>query len=96
MWEGTLLAEAGAQLRYHGDLDGEGIRIAAHVTATTPATAWRMSAGDYLEAIRPHGPPAGRVTDAPWDPDLAPRVRKHGIAVFEEQVLSVLLDDMSH
>lgn len=32
-----MLTEAGARLAYHGDFDGEGIRIAAHVLARTGA-----------------------------------------------------------
>ncbi len=59
------LAEAGAPLRHHGDFDGEGLRITAHVLAKTPATPWRMSASDYLTCLTAHTrtgparPPAG-------------------------------------
>lgn len=34
------LVAAGCPLTYHGDLDGEGIRIAAYVIAKTGATPW--------------------------------------------------------
>jgi uncharacterized protein (TIGR02679 family) len=90
-----MLAAAGTPLRYHGDLDGEGIRIAAHVAAKTPATPWRMAAADYRAAVPSGGPSVGRVTDAPWDAELAPAMRAHGVAVFEEQVVDLLLDDLS-
>jgi len=97
---GTLLLErlsgAGLRLHYHGDLDGEGLRIAAHVMAGTRALPWRMSAADYAAAVGDArgGPPVGRVTDAPWDRDLAPLLREHGRAVPEERVADVLLDDL--
>jgi uncharacterized protein (TIGR02679 family) len=89
------LVAAGCPLAYHGDLDGEGIRIAAYIIAKTGAAPWRMSTVDYLAAVPPGGASVGRVTDAPWDPDLAPAMRTHGIAVFEERVLDRLLNDLA-
>jgi uncharacterized protein (TIGR02679 family) len=88
------LARAGAELRYHGDLDGEGVRIAAYVMAKTGATPWRISTRDYRAAVRAEGPPVGRVSPAPWDPGLAPQMRAHGVAVVEEHVSEALLADM--
>lgn len=89
------LAETGTALHYHGDFDGEGVRIAAHVLAKTGALPWRMSAADYVEAL-PDGaaPPVGRVTEAPWDAELAAAMREHGTAVPEEQVTQRLLDEL--
>ncbi|MEU2653713.1 DUF2399 domain-containing protein [Streptomyces sp. NPDC007325] len=55
-------------------ITSEGIRIAAHVMAKTPARLWRMSAAGFRTATlthHPYGPDAGRVTPAPWDDDLA-------------------------
>jgi len=91
-----LLRVAGAGLRYHGDLDGDGLRIAAHLVARVGAQPWRMTAADYLAALerRPGGPPAGRVSDVPWDSALGPAMRAGGIAVTEESVLDELLDDI--
>lgn len=91
-----LLSQAGAHLAYHGDFDGEGIRIAAHVITRTGAGPWRMSTDDYLTALRanPAGPDPGRVTDAPWDDALAPAIREHGTAVMEERVTATLLDEL--
>ncbi|SEG96963.1 TIGR02679 family protein [Nonomuraea solani] len=86
----------GTRLHYHGDFDGEGLRIAAYTMAKTGAEPWRMSTTDYLEAL---GPAAtltpGRVTDAPWDPGLAPALRSHDRAIPEELVAQRLLDDLS-
>jgi uncharacterized protein (TIGR02679 family) len=94
----TLLrqvAGGGAGLRYHGDLDGEGLRIAAHVAQRTGAQPWRMTAGHYLGALRPGGPRAGRVTEAPWDSGLAAALRHHDIAVPQEDVCDALLAAMA-
>ena len=89
------LAQAGARLRYHGDLDGEGVRIAAYVAAKTGAVPWRMSSEDYQQAVRSGGPPVGRVSAAPWDPTLARCMEEHGTAVVEEHVTDALLADMA-
>ncbi|WP_268760546.1 TIGR02679 family protein [Protofrankia coriariae] len=45
------LAASDADLRYHGDFDGDGLRIAAHVMTRTGARPWRMAAADYLAAV---------------------------------------------
>jgi uncharacterized protein (TIGR02679 family) len=89
------LTMAGITLGYHGDFDGEGIRIAAHVMARTGATPWRMSAQDYLAEVRPGRPDPGAVTDAPWDLALAPALREHGSTVSEEHVAEHLLADLA-
>ncbi|HEV7652506.1 MAG TPA: TIGR02679 family protein [Actinophytocola sp.] len=91
------LSDAGCLLRYHGDFDGEGIRIAANLVARTGATPWRMGADDYLAALGPQpiGPTVGRVTDAPWDAALADCMREHDITVSEERVADLLLTEMS-
>ncbi|MFJ9815366.1 DUF2399 domain-containing protein [Streptomyces sp. NPDC101151] len=92
-----MLADNGAGLRYHGDFDGEGIRIAAYVLDKTPARSWRMAAADYRAAVArtSHGPEPGRVTEAPWDPDLVQAMTEHGTAAVEELVADVLLEDLA-
>ncbi|WP_206507355.1 TIGR02679 family protein [Streptomyces chrestomyceticus] len=92
-----MLAHHGATLRYHGDFDGEGVRIAAHVLAKTSARPWRMTAADYRTAVahNPLGPPVGRITEAPWDGELAMVMAEHGAAVVEELVVDVLLQDLA-
>lgn len=92
-----LLADRGAALRYHGDFDGEGVRIAAYLLDKTPARPWRMSAADYRAAVArtPRGPRPGRLTEAPWDPELAGAIAEHGIAVVEELVADALLADLA-
>lgn len=86
---------SGVTVLYHGDLDGEGVRIAAHLAVTTGVRPWRMTSADYRAAVRDRGPSAGRVTDAPWDADLAAALRERAVAVPEEQVASALLDAMT-
>lgn len=91
-----LLAAHGSSLHYHGDFDGEGIRIAAHVLDRTGAEPWRMTAEDYRAAGSrlPGGPDPGRLTPAPWDPALADAMAELRIAVVEEVIADVLLEDL--
>jgi len=88
------LGAAGTRLHYHGDFDGEGLRIAAAVVARTGVTPWRMTSADYLRAVA-HGPPVGRMSDVPWDPALAAHMTKAGITVPEERVAAELLDEIA-
>ncbi|MGC4985942.1 TIGR02679 family protein [Streptomyces sp. DT193] len=92
-----LLAAQGATLRYHGDFDGEGIRIAAYLLDKTAARPWRMTAADYRAAVArtAHGPRSGRLTEAPWDHELTRAMTDHGTAVVEELVADVLLADLA-
>ncbi|GAB2745624.1 TIGR02679 family protein [Amycolatopsis magusensis] len=86
---------AKANLHYHGDFDGEGLRIAANVIARTGARPWRMTSDDYLAAAAiGDGPPVGRVTDVPWDAALAGHLRSVGTTVSEERVAPVLLTEL--
>lgn len=90
------LAAAGAQLCYHGDFDWPGIAIADRVMTRFRAAPWRMSAADYLAAVRPDGPQLVGVPVEPrWDPELGAAMRNHGRAVHEESVLTALLDELT-
>ena len=86
----SKLAAAGATLHYHGDFDGEGLRIAANVAARTGAIPWRMTSADYLAAVA-DGPGVGRVTPAPWDAELAAHLTQAGVTVPEERLAQKLL-----
>jgi uncharacterized protein (TIGR02679 family) len=86
---------AGSALRYHGDFDGDGLRIAAHVVARTGARPWRMSSTDYLGAVTADGPPVGTVTAVPWDDGLAGHLVAAGTTVPEERVATTLLDELA-
>lgn len=90
-----LLRSAGAVLHYHGDFDGDGLRIAAHVVARTGALPWRMSSADYLAALTGDGPPVGHVSTVPWDADLAGHLLTQGTTVPEERVAPILLEELA-
>ena len=92
------LVEGGARVRYHGDFDGEGLRIAAHVMARTGAVPWRMGARDYVQAWERAGavgPDPGRMSPAPWDAELADVIADRGVSVPEERVADLLIDDLA-
>lgn len=91
----TTLAATGTRLLYHGDFDGDGLRIAAHVVARTGAEPWRMRSEDYLAAASSAGPPVGRVTPVPWDGQLARHLVQVGTTVPEERVAPGLLDELA-
>jgi uncharacterized protein (TIGR02679 family) len=88
------LGAAGTCLHYHGDFDGEGLRIAAAVVARTGATPWRMTSADYLRTVS-HGLPVGRISDVPWDAALARHMSETGITVPEERVAPELLGEIA-
>jgi uncharacterized protein (TIGR02679 family) len=95
----AALADGGCQLRYHGDFDWPGLRIAGAVLSEPGVTPWRMGADDYLTAVAVprRGERAqlrGTPTDSPWDPGLATAMRDHGVVVYEEDVLEHLLSDL--
>ncbi len=88
------LKAAGATLYYHGDFDGEGLRIAANVVARTGAAPWRMTSVDYLDAVA-EGPGVGRVSLVPWDADLAAHLTRIGVTVPEERLAEKLLSELT-
>lgn len=86
---------AGARLRYHGDFDWGGLRIADSVIRRFSAEPWRFRTGDYVAAVRPEAPTLrGSRAEASWDPELAPTMQRIGRRVEEEQVLDALLQDL--
>jgi uncharacterized protein (TIGR02679 family) len=93
------LVATGAVMHYHGDFDWRGLAIAAVFARKVPATtAWRYGVLDYRAAVqRGLGTVAlaGRTAASPWDEDLAPAMEASGVAVYEEQVLDTLLDDLT-
>ena len=94
------LRDAGACLRYHGDFDWAGLRIARQVLQGHGAEPWRFGRADYLAAVQSL-PPMARdhvlgmdVADAPWDDALVAAMRDMGCAVAEEAIVELLLDDL--
>jgi uncharacterized protein (TIGR02679 family) len=92
------LAAIGWDLRYHGDFDWRGLTIAGVVARKLPTVApWRYRAVDYGRAVAAGVGTvdlAGQSSTSPWDPKLAPAMEAAGVAIYEEQVLGELLDDL--
>ncbi|WP_309248791.1 TIGR02679 family protein [Streptomyces sp. MNP-20] len=91
------LHTGGARLRYHGDFDWGGLRIAAALLQRVPWSPWRYTTADYRTALRtvPLGPPlSGTRAEAPWDPGLPGVLEDAGTRVEEEAVLNDLLSDL--
>ncbi|WP_020642423.1 TIGR02679 family protein [Amycolatopsis balhimycina] len=90
------LADAGAELRYHGDFDWGGIRIANVLFERLPVRPWRFDAATYRRVAAAH--PGTALTGIPavasWDPDLAPAMTELATKVEEESVLDSLIRDL--
>ena len=92
----SQLAAAGARLRYHGDFDWPGLTIGNFVIRAVRALPWRFGADDYLTACQSGGSklPAEGCVESEWDPGLASAMVERGLAVHEEAVADVLLEDL--
>ncbi len=91
------LAAAGCPLRYHGDFDWAGLSIFSTLRRRLEVSPWQFGADDYRSVVRDGGggvPLTGRRTESPWDSALAPTMAESGVAVFEEQVVDRLLEDL--
>jgi uncharacterized protein (TIGR02679 family) len=89
----SQLHGAGAELYCHADFDWAGLRIIDQLMQEYGAIPWRMSVEAYTlvdGAVPIHSQPL--ITT--WAPDLADTLRARGTAVFEEQVVRSLLDDL--
>ena len=88
-----MLVDRGIALRYHGDFDWGGIRIAARLWEKFGFTPWRFNCDDYL--LAPLGRSlSGKPVVAPWDEQLAPAMLRAGTVVHEEAVMDALLSDL--
>lgn len=86
------LAAADADLRSHGDFDWPGVAIVNRIVERYGARPWRMSAEDYLSAVRSEAPVLeGAPVEPSWDAELGAAMRTHRRAVHEESVLPDLL-----
>lgn len=93
------LTRGGARLRYHGDFDWPGVRIGSYVMRAFAAQPWRFGAHDYEEAVRTapdhNARLAGGPAETPWDNALSGAMRHHGIAIAEEALAGILLEDLA-
>ncbi|GAB7033706.1 hypothetical protein JCM4914_51670 [Streptomyces platensis subsp. malvinus] len=88
----------GTALRYHGDFDWGGLRIATALLHRVPWRPWRYTAADYRAATAtvPLAPPlTGTPATAAWDPDLRPALTEFGVRIEEEVLLDDLLADLA-
>ena len=87
------LRQAGIELRCHADFDWAGLQIIEQLVRDYAAVPWKMRVDDYRGHV-------GMIPLAPqgfmnnWSPELADALRETGKAVFEEQVMSPLLQDL--
>jgi uncharacterized protein (TIGR02679 family) len=88
---------AGATLRYHGDFDWGGLRVANVVFGRVPCAPWRFDTAAYRSAVAVDTGRAltGVPAEAAWDADLGAAMRAAGRAVEEERVVDDLLDDLA-
>lgn len=95
----TAAAAAGAEIRYHGDFDWGGLRIANLLHQRLRWRPWRFDTTAYLAALaaadRPGGQLAGAPVPARWDPDLADAMAAAGSRIEEELVLDDLIADLT-
>ncbi|MGK0129805.1 TIGR02679 family protein [Pseudomonas aeruginosa] len=93
------LVAAGAHLHYHGDYDWPGISIGNHIMRTWQAIPWRFGSRDYHEAVMvtPERPRDLDIfgIEALWDRELRATMDTQGLAIPEEAVVSILLNDLS-
>ena len=94
------LAQAGAQLCYHGDFDWPGLRIGNHVVREHGAQPWRFGAAEYLLAVHAASDPGqvlkGTPVEAVWDADLGSVMQARHLSIPEEAVAGALLRDLGN
>jgi uncharacterized protein (TIGR02679 family) len=89
------LTKAGCELRYHGDFDWDGVRIANTITQVHGATSWQFGASDYSAASKGEWSLAGLPATPSWDPQLGELMAQVGKCVHEEILLESLLGDLA-
>lgn len=90
------LSSIGAILRYHGDFDWAGLRIATNVMSICGAAPWRFTAEHYRASIQRFAstPLSGNPAASPWDPSLAEAMQNRGRAIAEEATIDELVADL--
>ncbi len=89
-------ASSGSTVRWHADFSWPGLRGTATALRRLRAEPWRMTAGDYQDALAGGADPLrGQTEPSPWDPRLSELMRMTGRAVHEERVLPGLLAELA-
>jgi len=86
------LRECGCELRYQGDFDAEGIRIAEYMRRRHGATSWRFDVDTYAAVL--HRRPIAPRLSTPTDARLADAIRSVGVAGYEEDIIDALVGDL--
>jgi uncharacterized protein (TIGR02679 family) len=97
-----VLVEAGTHLRVQADFDWPGTRIAGALLGRDQAAPWRLTAPDYEAAVGTRSRDArrgarlrGTPVHTPWDPRLATAMAEMGEVVYEEELIDLLVADLS-
>ncbi|CAL9328181.1 hypothetical protein SUDANB106_00016 [Streptomyces sp. enrichment culture] len=91
------LSDSGWNVAVRADFDQAGLaHVRALLAAAPAAVPWRMSTADYLAAV-PEDTDTLHLLDedAPWDEHLVPEMRRRSVPVYEEDLLPVLLTDIT-
>ncbi|MEU4364298.1 TIGR02679 family protein [Promicromonospora sp. NPDC023987] len=96
-----VLTQDGALLKYHGDFDWAGLRIADGLRRRAPRAPWvpwRYTAADYEAAVRDGGPSlklSGTPAASPWDEALSAAMLDRGQSIEEEAVVDLLASNLT-
>jgi uncharacterized protein (TIGR02679 family) len=89
----SQLRRAGAELYCHADFDWTGLRIIDQLVRECAAIPWHMTFAAY-NSVDGGVPLDPQPLTTVWAPDLADAMRARRIAIFEEQVVRSLLEDL--
>lgn len=94
------LASAGWRIAIRADFDAAGLdHVTSVLSNVSEAVPWRMATDDYLYGLPREASTAdtvlGPLREAGWDLDLQPTMSARGAPVYEEALLSILLEDLA-
>ena len=88
-----LLSEAGSKLMVRADFDWSGLRIVEQLLSIPNTEPWRMDVVTFT-SVDGAIPLSGSELSTLWCDDLKRAMLESGRAVFEEQLVSILLPDL--
>ncbi len=89
-----LLSRAGAEINLHADFDWRGLSFVDQLLGIAGTVPWRMDVETY-RAASGTVPLSGQSFEPGWANALSTAMKKYGTAVYEEQILPQLLEDLS-
>ena len=87
------LSKAGAKVHLHTDFDWRGLRFVDQLLSIPGSIPWRMDLGTY-RAASGMVPLTGKPFEPDWAIALVTAMKKAGMAVYKEQILSQLQSDL--